>query len=261
MSSLAQQPRSNQVAYMFQGELVRARVRKPALTATPVRPGGDRQAITHFSRRSRKHLLDTFAIMQWYGHTATFITLTYHDDLPTAEQAKTHLRAFLKRVFRRFGEVPVVWRLEPQARGAWHFHLIAVDLPYYHWKECLKDWREVTGDPTITNIKLEFCYTSKQVRCYVAKYVAKVAPQSNLDTAANLAADHFPGRFWGIENRKNITWAQIIEVISSTMDGLHDFKRAARRYWRGINRKGDAGFSLYVQNAERWFEYLLFCLG
>lgn len=260
MYRVTQNQNQNQVTFTFQGELVQVKVKHPQLSVMPTRPGGDRRAITSFSPRSRKRLLDTFAQLDFNTHEATFITLTYHNTNPTSHEAKTHLRTFLKRVFRRFGELSVVWRLEPQKRGVWHFHLIVFDLPFYHWKNCLADWQTVTGDNTITNVKLEFCYNAKQVRRYVSKYVAKVA-DSNLDTAANLAVDLYPGRFWGIENRKNLPFAALVTLVCELGSAFLNFKRSARRFWPGVNKRGDYGFTLYVTNVRRWHSLTRYYLG
>jgi hypothetical protein len=152
--------------------------------------------------------------------------------------------------------------MEYQERGAIHFHLIAFDIPYYHWKLCLADWREATGDPEITNIKLEFCYNAKHVRRYVSKYVAKVeAYHGNLDTTSNLAADDLPGRFWGVENRKNLRFAVLVTFVCDATEVFWHFKRYARRYWSGVNRRGACGFTLYVDNIANWQGLLLSCLA
>lgn len=262
MNSVAHFLPQNQVTFQFQGELVRVKVNYSLINRTQVHPRGDRAKITGFSHRARKTLLETFARMDWHNHRAVFLTLTYHDKLPAAPEAKKHLRRFLKRVFRRFGNIPVIWRMEYQERGAIHFHLILIDLPFYPWRDCLKDWQKSTGDPTITNVLLRFLDNSKHVRRYVSKYVAKSpAVSGNLDTVSNLAVSDLPGRFWGIENRKSITWAELITIIAGDFEAFHDFKRFARKVWRGVNKRQYSGFSLFVGDAYQWHKFGLFCLS
>jgi len=54
----------------------------------------------------------------------SFVTLTYHDHFPSPRASKKHLKAFLERVKYSFPEVWGMWKLEPQKRGAPHFHLM-----------------------------------------------------------------------------------------------------------------------------------------
>lgn len=133
-------------------------------------------------------------------------------------------------------------------------------MPFYHWKLCLADWREATGDRKITNVKLQFCYNPKQVRRYVSKYIAKVG-QSNLDTPSNLAADTFLGRFWGIENRKHLRFAVLVTFVCEASEVFWTFKRYARRYWQGVNGRGACGFTLYVDNIANWQGLLMSLCG
>lgn len=258
MSTIAQKTKENQATFTFQGDLVQVKVKTP-YPSLPDHQGGKRQAITEFSPVSRKNLLDLFARLDFQTQKATFITLTFKDS-PTAAYAKRCLRTFLKRVFRRFGDISIVWRMEYQKRGAIHFHLIAFDIPFYHWKLCLADWQKAAGDAKITNVKLEFCYNPKQVRRYVSKYIAKVG-QSNLDTPSNLAVDAFLGRFWGIENRKNLRFAVLVTFVCEASEVFWTFKRYARRYWQGVNKRGACGFTLYVDNIANWQGLLMSLCG
>jgi hypothetical protein len=260
-----------------QGEILQARCH-----ALPDRPqmGSGRKAITAFSAKARKNMLDTVSRLDW-TIPATFITLTYHRNMLNASRAKRDLRALLKRWYRRFGNIPVLWKMEPQKRGAWHFHLIVWNMPFLEKKELLEDWREIAEDATITEVKIEPIRTAKKARSYVAKYCAKkvainyvvtllallwklkttIVVALCLDHLPNLAVIQKPGRFWGIENRKNLVWA-ILKTFSIILDqDFHNFKRAARRKWSGINRNKHAGFTLYVQHPDQWIDYMFYLIG
>jgi hypothetical protein len=198
-----------------------------------------------------------------------------------AQRAKRDLRAFLKRLYRREGDFPVIWKLEPQRRGAWHFHLIVFYLPYVPLKTILHHWREVTSEATITEVRIEPISSAKKCRSYVAKYVGKrvedrfiewfallllKAPNwflflSYLDYLPNLAATIFPGRYWGIENRKNMPWATLVEMSIVLNEVFYNLKRAARRHWRGTNTNARCGFTLYVRNAGQWLDYMFYLIG
>jgi hypothetical protein len=172
----------------------------------------------------------------------------------------------------------VLWKLEPQKRGAWHFHAIAWGLPYMPGADLLQLWREVTGDDTITQIKIEPLATARKARSYVAKYVGKVITCDlsrvalaillkqpawyifalALDYLPNLPAATKPGRFWGIEHRALINWA-VLEIVSLVSSGaFFDIKRAARRKWQGINGNKHQGFTLYVHDPTQWLDYFYY---
>jgi len=256
----------------FQGELVKVITKQ----ITPiVGQGGKRRPITEFSGKSRKHLLEIVSRMDWTVERATFITLTYHQAEYSAKRAKRDLRAFLKRLYRAYGIKAVLWRLEPQKRGSWHFHLLVWGLPYYPKSDLLKDWREVTGQGTITQCDIQLVENAKKARSYVAKYIAKPLPVvslkvvslllagipmhsllSYLDYATNLAEISSPGRFWGIENRKLIHWAQLVVCTMRIGSTFHDFKRYARRAWKGINNREGVGFSVFVRDVRQWYRLL-----
>lgn len=261
----------------FQGEVIHTRH-----NGVPDRPqmGSGRQSISEFSSKARKNMLDTVSRMDW-TIPATFITLTYHENMMDANRAKRDLRAVLKRWYRRYGNIPCLWKLEPQKRGAWHFHLICFNMPYLPLKEVLDDWREVTGDNSITQVKIEPIQSARKARSYCAKYLAKPISDGflnwfalillkcpswlvfrlSLDYLPNLAVNSSPGRFWGIENRKNVIWATLTEFSITRNEAYYNFKRAARRKWAGVNSGEHSGFTLYSQDINRWIDYLFYLMG
>ena len=266
------------VEISLQGEVLAAKCHK--LLDRPV-SGGVRGRIRGFSNKSRKNMLDTVSRIDWTNKTAQFITLTYHSNMTNAQRAKRDLRAFLKRLYRRYGNCPSLWKLEPQKRGAWHFHLLIWDLPFIPLSEILEHWREVTTEQTITQVKIEPVQSARKARSYVSKYLGKQIDDAflrwfvlfllrcpawqvfalALDYLPNLAATVAPGRFWGIENRKNVQWAELIAFSIMLDQSFYDFKRAARRSWHGINTNKWQGFTLYVRNPARWHEYLFYIIG
>lgn len=251
-----------QARFRFQGELVKALLSgplPPKLNASS-RPWV-RGKITEFSRASRKRLLEYCAILDWSAQKAVFVTTTYHHLEPTPEQAKRHLRAFLKRIQRLYGDHAVIWRLERQARGTIHFHLLLFGVPFMPLALLLKWWREITGEATITQLNIALIDSARRARRYVSKYVAKPTGDEGspcvLDTPSYLAADPCHGRFWGIEGRAKLVFAPLIEVWFPVTKAFYDMKRAARRVWGGVNRSGRCGFSLFVDDSEVWYDYFL----
>jgi hypothetical protein len=144
-----------------------------------------------------------------------FITLTYPASWP-AEAGKwiAHRRAFLKRLYAEFGATAVIWRLEPQQRGAPHFHLMVFA------KACLaptvadtgkRDWSQLSRwwyDIVASNDPWHFVHGVRDVQrvrswngvmSYASKYLCKDSPIS------------LPGRQWGIEH-KDLLLIQLVHI-------------------------------------------------
>jgi hypothetical protein len=92
--------------------------------------GGIRGKVRGFSRGSRRNLLRRLAAInrsafRSFEGKVYFLTLTYPHEWPEdPDISKRHLKAFLKRLERRYGPFAAFWRLGIQKRGAWHFHLL-----------------------------------------------------------------------------------------------------------------------------------------
>jgi hypothetical protein len=92
--------------------------------------GGTKGKVKGFSRVSRRNLLRRLASINRTAFNAfkgrlLSITLTYPAEYPQdPEVCKGHLKAFRKRLERRYGKFAAFWRLGIQRRGAFHFHLL-----------------------------------------------------------------------------------------------------------------------------------------
>lgn len=92
-----------------------------------------RGTITEWSRKSRANMVRCLAQRDWQplamqaGHRLAMVTLTYPGEwqkvAPTGLVSKQHLDAFFKWLGRR-GWGDGAWKLEFQARGAPHYHLM-----------------------------------------------------------------------------------------------------------------------------------------
>lgn len=108
---------------------------------------------------------------------AWILTLTYHENMQDRERAVVDRQDFDRKMKKHYGEG---WQsvavAEQQKRGAWHWHIATgfqVDQPI-----ALKAWREVTGDPTITQVHNGFSPDGKgnaYGKCsgYLSKYITK----------------------------------------------------------------------------------------
>lgn len=180
------------------GEFARLRFPKPG---PPEARDWKRGKVTAFSPRSRSRMLQSFARVdaRYLPESVTFITLTYHLEWPSEPSAwKRQVEEVERRVSRDHPESWLVWRLEFQARGAPHFHLMIFHDGQLDVPAITADWHQLAGrccqwcDKYMVDVRpIE---TWEQVRRYVSKYSAKV-------DEAELPAGS--GRYWGVKGRKN----------------------------------------------------------
>jgi len=137
-----------------------------------------------------------------------FITLTYPDAYPGDwRQWKAQLDNWLLRLRRRLPLAAGAWKLEPQIRGAPHFHLLVVGAPFIAKDWLSQSWYEVvgSGDPKHLDAgtQVQLARSHRGVVAYAAKYTAK---------AQRLPASwqEGVGRWWGVFNRRGlgIEWQQ-----------------------------------------------------
>ncbi len=259
---------------------------KVSCSGGPQTGGGKRGQIRGFSRASRKRLLEKLARLEpepidGHRHVASFVTLTYPGsvcvdidqetgvidaatDLPSPDAAKADLRAFLERIRRRFPDVSGVWRLQFDSSGSRpyhpHFHLILFGLPYIH-KDTIRDWwGSVIGrESPITRI--ESIRSWRGVISYAARYVSAATAASVLDNLAYLHGSSVTGRVWGCFNRDSLPFGKLIALGFDDCPWFYNLKRAARRYFSGVNGYRRQGFTLFSDNPGRWLELLLYLAG
>jgi hypothetical protein len=191
-----------------QGQVVRIANLSPNHT-TPPKPS-KRGKVQEFSRKSRRRLIDLFARLDTAQHRKVFVTLTFAFPVPPS-WAKRSLKRFLARVRYHYPQVSGVWRVEMQKRGAPHFHLMLLDLPYVEQALLQSVWTECTGEArSIAHITL--IRSHRGVMSYVSKYIAKVETKeidASLDNAPyqqNLEP-HWEGRHWGVINEDCLPFA------------------------------------------------------
>ena len=272
----------------FQGGYVNLYV--PNHSHGRVTPSSKRGKVVGFSRRSRKRLLDVTARLR--NTQCLFVTLTYGQNFPDCNDAKQHLRNFLKRFSRQFPGAAAIWRLELQDRGAPHFHLIVFHkfIPKQWVKEAwggvigVQYWDWSSGVERLPFTRVEKIVNRKHLRRYVSKYVAKATdiplaigegvgggeavgdegegfdlPKAVGEGVGFNAMPYLTaGRVWGISGKEFLPFADLLTASAIFMSKqFWDIKRLARKVWKGVNRSR-RGFTLYVENAEQWFNYCVF---
>lgn len=257
------------VTLQFQGGFVGVACQQMRKVVRPI--GSTRGDVTVFSKRSRHRILKMFSKLSWKGRKAIFVTLTYPEAYPDPHTAKRHLRAFLKRVYRLVGKRANVWRLEFQERGAPHFHILFVDLPWIDKEKIQEMWGEIIGcERPFTRI--EFCRNKKKTMYYVSKYIAKNDYKKVKGTRVYCGFIYVPyqavapfdptpedsiGRFWGTEMSDLLPYAPCHTfTILDCFASLYTLKRYARKVWARTNTQKYRGFCIFVDNADRWLELM-----
>ena len=159
--------------------------------------GGLRGKVGHFSYASRRRMMkDLAAIKGDHYQTMLFLTLTYHNDWKGRAPRKD-LDVYLKRLRRRFPGLAYVWRLEPQERGAPHFHLLLFFEGRVSEEEKADikcQWHELVDPDSLWHgeygAKVEADLDGRTgLRIYISKYCAK-------PDATKAKPEWWQGRYW-----------------------------------------------------------------
>jgi hypothetical protein len=227
---------------------------------------GNRGVILGFSGASRLRMLRFFNSVDRLAVVPLclwFLTLTYPAQWPSDARAwKAQLKAFKKRLERAWGHMGVVWKLEPQDRGAPHFHLILNVAPemsaglvrlgerfrngrrqtiwtggklseFRQWVS--RAWFEVVGSGDERHLhagtSVEPLESWNGVVSYASKYIGKEAVFADQATGEALRV----GRIWGVWRRE--LWP--VRLVSRTL-GRAEWVRARRilrRYLESTGRR------------------------
>lgn len=222
--------------------------------------GGKRGCVRNLSRKARKRLLDRVHTIRRDAVAPNFVTLTFPDLFPDQATAKVRLQTLFKRWRRRWKKTSALWRMEvierksggSKGQVAPHFHLIV-------WGEfdavqASQDWFEVCGSNDYAHLKHGAdaqplkCWQSAV--CYVAKYCAKVDPESTSE-----------GRCWGIANRAAFPVDREPVRIGCTLGEATKLRRWIRHRMQSFRgpvpaRKISAPLTLFSENPARWITAL-----
>lgn len=191
-------------------------------------PPGRSREITGWSPKSRRHMVLTLCQLD-YGplfadrtRLPAMITLTYPGDwlsvAPHGSAVKAHLKALRKRYQRAWHEdLPCVWKLEFQRRGAPHLHLLVVPphglsgegQSFPQWLS--RAWAQVVAHPDPDQYRSHLLAGTaidwteglratdpKRVAVYFTKHGAASAKEyQHCVPEPWQAPGHGPGRFWG----------------------------------------------------------------
>src|ERR1051325_3644613 len=166
-----------------------------------VPPKSKRGEVVSFSRKSRRRMLRLFATVSRTAlGRSLLVTLTYPRSFPTESSTyKRHFLTFSKRLRRTFPTSSAIWKLEFQERGAPHFHLIVMGVPFLARQWLSRAWFQIVGSGDDRHFRagtqVQRAHSTRKTLAYVAKYVAKVS---------STKAGAHTGRFWGVVGRRSL---------------------------------------------------------
>lgn len=192
--------------------------------------------------------------------------MTYPEKFPTVERAKRDIKVFIQRFKRKFPQSGYIWKLEPQERGAPHYHLLVwgcKTTELLAWT--VSNWHEIAGDGDINHLRfhkgelhdskpcVQKVYSFKGVWSYASKYLGKTFEIAEW-------GNKWTGRFWGIGSRENIPIGEKREIEVS-WDQAAKCMRYQRRFIKSKSRlkirKIKTNSMTIFCNAEHWVKNLL----
>lgn len=219
--------------------------------------GGQRQAIKGFSNNSRRRLLRLIGSIRLDAPLPLFVTLTYPELFPTAHEAKRHLKMFHQRLNYYYPSIGLIWKQEPQQRGAPHFH----SLLYGATAQDLYDfvptaWSQIAGGGDEKHIAWHYGLLGRgNKHCvepvrhwrgvwnYAAKYLGKTFEVPGWENV---------GRYWGTCKRENIPFGELKQQ-EVHYKKVVDVQRLQRRF-SGL-KKATRSVTIFC-DANQWIEKL-----
>lgn len=223
--------------------------------------GGRRGGIKGFSRNSRRRLLGLIASVKRDAPLPCFVTLTYPNDYPTVEKAKRDLKVFEQRLKRKYPEAGYIWKLEPQKRGAPHYHMLLWGVKITELLGWVVDaWYEVAGngDPKHKLFHMGALRESqpcvgevrsfKGVWSYASKYIGKTFEVAEW-------GKQWTGRFWGVGGKENIPFGEK-KTVEITRKQAVQFMRYQKRFMK-VKIRRDLNSLKTFCDADFWINALL----
>jgi hypothetical protein len=177
-----------------------------------------------------------------------FVTLTYPPvwEHWGAADWKKHLDTFCKRLEREYPGVALVWKLEFQARGAPHYHLMIFNVPFLPYQWVASAWFDVVGSGDsrhlAAGVEVRKARSWNGVKAYAAKYMSKEMPGAAVEGV---------GRYWGVRGRKYLP-IEII-VVALEMPQFFRIRRILQRWmkkqgytWRSLAHNRYTGLQVFI---------------
>jgi hypothetical protein len=189
-----------------------------------------RGRIGGFSAKSRGRLMSLCAQLG-RNAVALFLTLTWPGTWnPDPETWKACLDTFLKRLHRAYGGCSGIWKLEPQERGAPHFHILLFGVDFIHHSILAQWWYEIVGSGDQRHLQAGIRIEAVRSREGVMHYASK------LYMGKEIVGFEGVGRFWGVFNRHKLPLSRAVKAEIADVELVH-FQRMARRYIQAMQKQ------------------------
>ncbi len=221
--------------------------------------GGLRGSIAGFSSDSRRRLMCVIASIRRDADLPSFVTLTYPNKFPSPAESKRHLKIFCQRLKYFFPSVSAIWKLEPQDRGAPHYHLLVWGVSQHDlFSFTVNAWYEIAGDGDNNHLLFHMGLLKDSKPCvsqvrswrgvwsYASKYLGK-----SFDVAG--WHDKWTGRFWGYVNHDLIPFGEFCTIDLSSHSVFHVMRYQKRFSGRRVFKKG---YTLFC-DADQWAKNIL----
>jgi len=235
------------------------RLRGGELAGDTMRASGDRPTrgrVKGFSRGSRRRLMVKLASVDRRKemYRQKLITLTYPAVWPEDPVTwKRHQHAFRKRFLRRFPTAALVWRMEPQGRGAPHWHILVFNVRFIDSGWIGEVWADITGGRADACSEVRQVRSYRGVMSYAAKYMGKVDQAQHFRAQPGGEPLLEVGRLWGVVNKAYLpaevrTWALSVAEFYNLRRLLYRYLRSQMRSRGRRRRPGprDAGSGVSV---------------
>lgn len=229
---------------------------------------GTRGAISEFSRRSRKRMLEKLAMLR-DASGGYFITLTYPGKFDwTPAECKIHIANLRKAILRRFPGCGAFWRMELKQRLSGesagvivpHFHILLFGI-YCPSLAYLRRWINVAWSrianypdsaPRNLRTQCDEITSRRHAAAYASKYAAKIE-DGTLVLLQDWNSDTW-GRHWGTFGTLDL--AEVLRV-NLNQPQLVNFKRLVRSW---LHSKGSR-YAKRLSHVREDFGFSAFGLG
>lgn len=222
--------------------------------------GGRRGVIKGFSRGSRRRLMQKIARVKRDAELPCFMTLTYPFVFPSPSDSKRHLDIFIKRLLRSFPQIGFIWKLEPQERGAPHYHFLVWGVDVLELFDfVVPAWFDIAGGGDENHFKFHYGLLHDSKPCvervrsfrgvwsYASKYLGKT-----FDVAE--WGEKWTGRFWAVVNPQNIPFGEDCIFPLSRFQSVH-FMRYQKRFSKAKKRNYPSLTTFC--DADQWIKNLM----
>lgn len=221
--------------------------------------GGLRGVVKGFSRGSRRRLMSRIASVRRKAKLPVFVTLTYPKSFPEPKQSKKHLKEFIRRMKKAFPMAGIIWKLEPQKRGAPHYHLLVWGSSEKNLRAWVPtSWFEIAGGGDNLHLlwhegklKNKHCvnavYSFKGVWAYASKYLGKTFEVAGWDSKA-------VGRFWAVVNPDNIPFGEVQTLELSRGEAVQ-VMRYQKRFAK-LKSRSYPSITIFC-DSEQWVEKVI----